>query len=130
MGTPVASDLNPAPETDLYRFDAPAGDKPAAGNTLIASPDETAVAPTYPMDIPLAEPFHDTRAIELHIGPIEKPILHSPSVLSMGNPHAIFWVDAVRGYDLAKIGPLLEAGAAVLTDAKLQGMVKRIQDTK
>ncbi len=26
----------------------------------------------------------------------------------MGNPHAIFWVDDVEGYDLAKIGPLLE----------------------
>src|SRR5438105_5689929 len=43
-------------------------------------------------EIPLAEKFRDTRAIELQIGPIEKPILHSPSVLSMGNPHAIFWV--------------------------------------
>jgi len=26
----------------------------------------------------------------------------------MGNPHAIFWVDDVNAYDLAKIGPLLE----------------------
>jgi diaminopimelate epimerase len=26
----------------------------------------------------------------------------------MGNPHAIFWVDDVDGYDLDKIGPLLE----------------------
>ena len=59
-------------------------------------------------DIPLAEEFHDTRAIELQIGPIDKPILHSPSVVSMGNPHAIFWVDDVNAYDLGKIGPLLE----------------------
>jgi diaminopimelate epimerase len=59
-------------------------------------------------DIPLAEEFHDTRAIELQIGPIDKPILHSPSVASMGNPHAIFWVDDVMAYDLGKIGPLLE----------------------
>jgi diaminopimelate epimerase len=59
-------------------------------------------------EIPLAEPFHDTRAIELQIGPIGQPILHSPSALSMGNPHAIFWVDDVEGYDLARIGPLLE----------------------
>ncbi len=59
-------------------------------------------------DIPLAEPFHDTRAIELQIGPIDKPILHTPSVVSMGNPHAIFWVDDVNAYDLAKVGPLLE----------------------
>ena len=59
-------------------------------------------------EIPLAEEFRDTRAIELQIGPIDKPILHSPSVLSMGNPHAIFWVDDVEAYDLGKIGPLLE----------------------
>ena len=59
-------------------------------------------------EIPLAEEFHDTRAIELQIGPIDKPILHSPSVVSMGNPHAIFWVDDVDAYDLGKIGPLLE----------------------
>jgi diaminopimelate epimerase len=59
-------------------------------------------------DIPLAEEFRDTRAIELQIGPIDKPILHSPSAVSMGNPHAIFLVDDVEAYDLAKIGPLLE----------------------
>jgi diaminopimelate epimerase len=30
------------------------------------------------------------------------------SAVSMGNPHAIFWVDDVNAYDLAKLGPLLE----------------------
>jgi diaminopimelate epimerase len=59
-------------------------------------------------DIPLAEEFRDTRAIELQIGPIDAPILHSPSVVSMGNPHAIFWVDDPYAYDLPKIGPMLE----------------------
>ncbi|HEX2511648.1 MAG TPA: diaminopimelate epimerase [Xanthobacteraceae bacterium] len=59
-------------------------------------------------EIPLAEQFRDTRGIELQIGPIDKPILHTPSVVSMGNPHAIFWVDDVNAYDLAQIGPLLE----------------------
>jgi len=59
-------------------------------------------------EIPLAEPFADTRAIELQIGPIDAPILHSPSVVSMGNPHAIFWVDDVEAYDLERVGPLLE----------------------
>jgi diaminopimelate epimerase len=58
--------------------------------------------------IPLAEEFADTRRIELEIGPRGAPILHSPSVLSMGNPHAIFWVDDPAAYDLARIGPLLE----------------------
>lgn len=59
-------------------------------------------------EIPLAEQFHDTRAIELQIGPIDAPILHSPSAVNMGNPHAVFWVSDVNAYDLAKIGPLLE----------------------
>jgi len=59
-------------------------------------------------EIPLAEEFPDTRAIELEIGPRGAPILHSPSVVSMGNPHAIFWVDDPSSYDLQKIGPLLE----------------------
>lgn len=59
-------------------------------------------------DIPLAEPFHDTRRIELQIGPIDNPVLHSPSVANVGNPHAIFWVDDVAAYDLGRFGPLLE----------------------
>jgi diaminopimelate epimerase len=59
-------------------------------------------------DIPLAEAFHDTKAIELQIGPIDKPILHSPSVVNVGNPHAVFWVEDVAAYDLARIGPMLE----------------------
>src|SRR5215813_10748745 len=59
-------------------------------------------------DIPLAEEFRDTRYIELQIGPIDKPILHSPSAVNMGNPHAIFWVDDVNAYDLHRFGPLLE----------------------
>ncbi|MGQ0455944.1 MAG: diaminopimelate epimerase [Hyphomicrobium sp.] len=59
-------------------------------------------------DIPLTEEFRDTRAIELQIGPIDDPILHSPSVVNVGNPHAVFWVDDVMAYDLERFGPMLE----------------------
>lgn len=60
-------------------------------------------------DIPLAEEFADTRQIELQIGPIDAPVLHTPAVVSMGNPHATFFVkDDVWGYALEKFGPLLE----------------------
>lgn len=59
-------------------------------------------------EIPLAEEFGDTRTIELQIGPIDDPILHSPSAVNIGNPHAVFWVDDVEAYDLARFGPLLE----------------------
>jgi diaminopimelate epimerase len=59
-------------------------------------------------EIPLAEEFRDTRSIELQIGPIDKPVLHSPSVVNMGNPHAIFWVEDVNVYELEHFGPMLE----------------------
>jgi diaminopimelate epimerase len=59
-------------------------------------------------EIPLAEEFRDTRHIELQVGPIDKPVLHSPSAVNVGNPHAIFWVDDVSAYDLERFGPLLE----------------------
>ena len=59
-------------------------------------------------EIPLAEATDDTRALDLQIGPVDQPILRAPSAVSMGNPHAIFWVDDVHGYDLAKLGPQLE----------------------
>lgn len=59
--------------------------------------------------IPLAEEFRDTRAIELQVGPIDAPVLHSPAVVNMGNPHAIFFVDKdVESYGLERFGPLLE----------------------
>jgi diaminopimelate epimerase len=60
-------------------------------------------------EIPLAEEFADTRGIELQVGPIDAPVLHTPSVVNMGNPHAIFWVeDDVGNYALDRFGPLLE----------------------
>lgn len=59
--------------------------------------------------IPLEEEFGDTTGIELQIGPIDAPVLHTPSVASMGNPHAVFWVkNDVWSYDLDRFGPLLE----------------------
>jgi diaminopimelate epimerase len=59
-------------------------------------------------EIPLSEPFHDTRRIELQIGPIDDPVLHSPSVVNVGNPHCLFFVDDVEAHDLARFGPMLE----------------------
>jgi diaminopimelate epimerase len=59
-------------------------------------------------EIPLAREFADTRAVELSYGPPDAPILKSPSAVSMGNPHAIFWVEDPEAYDLAAIGPVLE----------------------
>jgi diaminopimelate epimerase len=59
-------------------------------------------------DIPLSEAFADTRHIELQVGPIDNPHIHSPSVVNVGNPHCIFWVKNLDVVDLAKVGPMLE----------------------
>ena len=59
-------------------------------------------------DIPLVEAFHDTRTIELQVGPIDNPILHTPSAVNVGNPHCIFWVDDVNRFELDRFGPMLE----------------------
>ena len=59
-------------------------------------------------DIPLSEAFADTRHIELQVGPIDKPLIHSPSVVNVGNPHCIFWVDDLDVVDFSRIGPMLE----------------------
>ncbi|MGL1921190.1 MAG: diaminopimelate epimerase [Hyphomicrobiales bacterium] len=59
--------------------------------------------------IPLSEEFHDTAGIELEIGPFGNPILHTPSVANMGNPHVIFWADKHPDeYGLKNFGPMIE----------------------
>ncbi|MHA1517846.1 MAG: diaminopimelate epimerase [Alphaproteobacteria bacterium] len=59
-------------------------------------------------EIPLAVKFDDTRRIELQAGPTDAPVLHSPAVVNVGNPHTIFFVDDVEAIDLGLIGPMLE----------------------
>ena len=66
-------------------------------------------APRFRWDeIPLAAAMPDARAINLQFEPPGAPALRSPSVVNMGNPHAIFWVDDPGAYDLRQIGPALE----------------------
>lgn len=76
------------------------------------TPDQVSVDMGKPRfgwaEIPLSEEFADTRAVELQLGPIDKPLIHSPSVANVGNPHAIFWVDDLNVVDLRRSGPMLE----------------------
>ena len=58
-------------------------------------------------DIPLAEEM-DTRGIELQVGPIDAPILHTPGCVSMGNPHVVFFVPDVASAPVREVGPLIE----------------------
>jgi diaminopimelate epimerase len=59
-------------------------------------------------EIPLARAFADTAAIDLEVAQTDGPALRLPSVVNVGNPHAVFWVDDPYGHDLARIGPALE----------------------
>ncbi len=59
-------------------------------------------------EIPLSEEFADTRGIELNVGPADRPVMHTPAVVNMGNPHAVFFVADAEAIDLARIGPMLE----------------------
>jgi diaminopimelate epimerase len=69
-------------------------------------------------EIPLAEEM-DTRGIELQVGPIDAPILHTPGAVSMGNPHVVFFTDRqddafVRGSgSLVEQHPLFPEGVNV-----------------
>ena len=59
-------------------------------------------------DIPLSQKFHDTRYIDLFVGPVDAPLIDKPSVVNVGNPHCIFWVKDLDVVDLARVGPMLE----------------------
>lgn len=53
-------------------------------------------------DIPVAEP-RDTLHLDIAMGPLRDPV-----GVSMGNPHAVFFVDDADAIDLATLGPRLE----------------------
>jgi diaminopimelate epimerase len=58
-------------------------------------------------DIPLAEPM-DTRGIELQVGPIDNPHLHTPGAVSMGNPHVVFFVADAESAPVREVGSMIE----------------------
>jgi diaminopimelate epimerase len=57
--------------------------------------------------IPLSEAM-DTRGIELQVGPIDNPILHTPGAVSMGNPHVVFFVPDADTAPVREAGSLIE----------------------
>lgn len=68
--------------------------------------------------VPLSEEM-DTRGIELQVGPIDAPVIHTPGAVSMGNPHVVFFTDRqddafVRGSgSLVEHHPLFPEGVNV-----------------
>jgi diaminopimelate epimerase len=58
-------------------------------------------------EVPLAEEM-DTRGIELQVGPIDDPVLHTPGAVSMGNPHVVFFTDRQDDGFITGSGSLVE----------------------
>lgn len=58
-------------------------------------------------DIPLSEPM-DTRGVELQVGPIDAPVLHTPGCVSFGNPHVVFFVADAQVAPVAEVGSMIE----------------------
>ena len=58
-------------------------------------------------EVPLAEEM-DTRGVELQVGPIDAPILHTPGAVSMGNPHVVFFTDRQDDAFVRGSGSLVE----------------------
>ncbi len=50
----------------------------------------------------------DTRNIELQVGPIDNPHLHTPGAVNMGNPHVVFFVDDAEAAPVREAGSLIE----------------------
>jgi diaminopimelate epimerase len=57
--------------------------------------------------IPMSERM-DTVRIELQVGPIDDPVLHGPGVVSMGNPHCVFFVQDAELAPVEAVGPMIE----------------------
>lgn len=57
--------------------------------------------------IPLSEEM-DTRGIELQVGPIDNPVMHTPGAVSMGNPHVVFFTDRQDDVFVRGTGSLIE----------------------
>ena len=58
-------------------------------------------------EIPLSEEM-DTVRVELQVGPIDAPLLHTPGCVSMGNPHVVFFVPDAATAPVREAGSLIE----------------------
>jgi diaminopimelate epimerase len=58
-------------------------------------------------DIPLEEAM-DTRGIELEVGPLGAPVMHTPGCVSMGNPHVGFFVADAEAAPVREVGSMIE----------------------
>jgi diaminopimelate epimerase len=64
--------------------------------------------PSIPLQGSPDEAANDTARVAFEAGAIDPALPNWFSAVNMGNPHAVFFVDDVMGFDLLRIGPLLE----------------------
>lgn len=57
--------------------------------------------------IPLKE-YMSTHIIDVKVGPIDNPVLHSPGAVNMGNPHCVFFVEDFTTAKPDRVGPMIE----------------------
>jgi len=62
-------------------------------------------------DIPIAHETADTARIWIDAAGLGASLPNDFAGASMGNPHAVFFVEDVEAHDLARVGPLLETHA-------------------
>lgn len=75
----------------------------AGGVTVDMGPARLAAS-----EIPLAVAAADTRLVPIDLSGFNTRLPARFSAVSMGNPHAIFFVDDVNAYELERVGPLIE----------------------
>lgn len=78
-------------------------ERSAAGVTVDMGPARLA-----PGDIPLALNDVDTRHVPIDTAVLKAGLPDTFSAVSMGNPHAIFFVRDVNAHELERVGPILE----------------------
>jgi len=99
-----------APSTDLIRIQTLAGIKPV---TVTRSPDGRMSQAQVDMGIPVLDPadipidLPNDRVLE-HPIEIDEGIF-TVTAVSMGNPHAVIWVDDVDEAPVTTVGPVIEA---------------------
>lgn len=103
----VASLLFEEDGGERIRFGSPSGELSAAWRNGLVEVDMGAPRLGWE-EIPIAEPVEDTRNLPLPQEDLDAHGLGRPSGVSMGNPHAVFFVDDAEQAPLETFGPVFE----------------------
>ena len=94
--------------TTARRVSGRVGSGDPEGSTIAAQVQVDMGEPRLKWDeIPLAEEMQ-TYGIELQVGPIDDPVVHTPGAVSMGNPHVVFFTDRLDDGFVRGTGSLIE----------------------